>query len=250
MAAPNSHQLAQQPTSGRRPAARRLTMAAIAVSLCLVFAGTAAAWDSARGSDATAAADEHQQQHPDRGHGDRIDPDVFRQDMRKLWEDHITWTRLFIVSAIAELPDVDATANRLLQNQDDIGAAIAAFYGEDAGQGLSALLRDHILIAADLVAAAKAGDDDAVASELASWYANGDDISAFLAAANPAWPVETLEEMMRMHLDQTLAEATARLNQDWTTDVATYDAIHLHILAMADTLADGIIEQFPRRFSH
>jgi hypothetical protein len=170
--------------------------------------------------------------------------------MRKLWEDHVTWTRLYIVSAIADLPDKAATANRLLQNQDDIGHAVAAFYGADAGNTLAGLLRDHILIAADLVDAAKNGDGALVSTELAAWRANADDIASFLAAANPAWSVDDLEAMMRTHLDQTLAEATARLNGDWTTDVAEYDEVHLHILHMADTLADGIVEQFPLRFTH
>lgn len=40
----------------------------------------------------------------------------FRNAMRKLWEDHITWTRLFIVSAAADLPDKGPTTDRLLQN--------------------------------------------------------------------------------------------------------------------------------------
>jgi hypothetical protein len=241
---------AEQPTDSRRPVARRLTLTAVALSMCLVFAGTAAAWDSARGSDAPAAAHGDHGAHTNNAHGNRIDPVAFHQDMRKLWEDHITWTRLFIVSAIAGLPDVDATATRLLQNQDDIGNAIATFYGDDAGDALAALLREHILIAGDLVAAAKSGDDALVASKLADWYANADEISTFLAAANPAWPVDTLKEMMRAHLDQTLAEATARLTGDWNADVAAYEEIHLHILHMADTLADGIVEQFPRRFTH
>src|SRR5687768_8496961 len=87
-----------------------------------------------------------------------IDPVEFRRDMRVLWEDHVAWTRLFIVSAVAGLGDTDATAKRLLQNQADIGEAVAQFYGDAAGEKLEALLRDHILIAGDLVAAAKAGD--------------------------------------------------------------------------------------------
>src|SRR5438045_3095425 len=82
----------------------------------------------------------------------------FRNAMRKLWEDHITWTRLYIVSAAADLPDKDVTAQRLLQNQTDIGNAVKPFYGEAAGNQLTALLRDHILGAVDLIAAAKAGD--------------------------------------------------------------------------------------------
>jgi hypothetical protein len=181
--------------------------------------------------------------------GDRIDSAAFHADMRKLWEDHVTWTRLYLVSAIAGLPDADATAGRLLQNQDDIGEAVATFYGDDAGKRLSALLRDHILIAGDLVVAAKGGDQAAIAEQHDRWYANADDIARFLAAANPAWPEATLADMMRAHLDQTLAEATARLHGDWEADIAEYDRIHLHILSMADALADGIVTQFPERFA-
>jgi hypothetical protein len=178
-----------------------------------------------------------------------VDPVAFHADMRKLWEDHVTWTRLYLVSAIAGLPDTEATAGRLLQNQADIGAAVASFYGDEAGAAVTDLLRQHILIAADLVTAAKAGDETATTQKKDEWYANADEIAAYLAAANPAWPEDTLQGMMRTHLDQTLAEATARLTGDWQADIAAYDEIHEHILRMADALADGIVAQFPERFS-
>jgi hypothetical protein len=90
--------------------------------------------------------------------------------MRRLWEDHITWTRLFIVSASAALPDKQATTARLLRNQQDIGDAIKPFYGLAAGERLSALLTTHILVAADVLAAAKAGDQAAVERHSRVWY--------------------------------------------------------------------------------
>src|SRR5262245_53212938 len=71
--------------------------------------------------------------------------------MRRLWVDHVTWTRLFIVSFVADLPDLQATTDRLLQNQDDIGDAIKPFYGKAAGDQLTALLTEHILTAAELL---------------------------------------------------------------------------------------------------
>jgi hypothetical protein len=233
----------------RRPLFGRRTIVAVAVTVGVVFAMSATAWGSDRGVDAPLTSSAHDADDANHAHAGRIDRVVFHQDMRKLWEDHVTWTRLYIVSSIANLPDAGATAQRLLQNQDDIGDAVATFYGDDAGDALAALLRDHILIAADLIEAAKAADSALVATTVTAWYANADDISEFLAAANPAWPVDALKDMMRSHLDQTLAEATARLNGDWEADIAKYDEIHLHILHMADTLADGIVDQFPRRFT-
>jgi hypothetical protein len=177
-------------------------------------------------------------------------PAQFRLDMRKLWEDHITWTRLYIVSAEAGAPDTDATAGRLLRNQEDIGNAIKPFYGDAAGVQLTALLKDHILTAADLLKAAKAGNNAQLATARTRWYANADQIADFLAGANPKyWPADEMRSGMHAHLDATLDEAVSHLKGDYPADIAAYDTIHNQILGMADMLADGITRQFPSKFS-
>jgi hypothetical protein len=179
-----------------------------------------------------------------------VERDAFQDEMRRLWEDHITWTRLYIISAAADLPDQDLTAQRLLRNQTDIGNAIAPFYGEDAGNALTALLEDHILDAAALLEAAKTGDQGAVQVASANWYANANAIAAFLNAANPDnWPLSDLQAEMKMHLDVTLEEATARLSGDYAADIAAYDEVEAHILRLADLLSSGIAAQFPDRFA-
>jgi hypothetical protein len=172
-----------------------------------------------------------------------------RNDMRKLWEDHVTWTRLAIISLTTASPDTQATVGRLLENQADIGNAIKPFYGRAAGNQLTALLRQHILIAADLIAAAQAGDQGKLAEAQARWQANADQIATFLSKANPrAWKLGPTRAMLREHLKLTTEEAVARLQGNWGADVAAYDKIHRQALHMADMLSAGIVEQFPRRF--
>jgi hypothetical protein len=172
-----------------------------------------------------------------------------RNQMRKLWEDHIVWTRQFIVSAVADLPDTDTAAARLLRNQDHIGNAIKPYFGNAAGEALSDLLREHILIAADILSAAKAGDSAGVEEANARWHDNANEIADFLASANPKqWSQEEMREMMAEHLEWTLAEAVARLNAHWDSDVAAYNRVHRDILHMADMLSLGIIKRFPGRF--
>ena len=144
----------------------------------------------------------------------------FRNAMRKLWEDHITWTRLYIISVAHDLPDKDATTQRLLANQADIGNAIKPFYGDAAGDKLTALLKDHILGAADLLAAAKAGDKAKVDAASAKWYDNADAIATFLSSANAKnWTLAAMKEAMKTHLDQTLKEAVDRLSGKYADDV-------------------------------
>jgi hypothetical protein len=174
---------------------------------------------------------------------------AFHDGMRKLWEDHITWTRLAIISLEGGTPDTEATVARLLKNQADIGKAIRPFYGKAAAGKLTQLLREHILIAADLIAAAKAGDNAKLADAQARWVANADQIAALLHNANPRfWPLGLMKAEMRMHLKLTTEEAVAHLQGRWNADVAAYDKVHRHILHMADLLSDGLIKQVPKRF--
>ena len=171
-----------------------------------------------------------------------------RNAMRQLWEEHIVYTRNFIISSVGDLEDTGKIAERLLRNQDDIGNAIKPIYGEEAGNKLAALLREHILIAADIVKAAKAGDSEGVAKGQKKWIGNADDIAVFLSGANPNWPVQTLKDMLYKHLAFTTTEVVSRIKKDWPADIDAYDKGHAHMLMFADILTEGIVKQFPKKF--
>jgi hypothetical protein len=212
-----------------------VTAAGIAAAVALTFAAA----HTARADSATVSAQP------------ALTPKAlaFRQAMNKLWEDHITWTRMVIVDFAAGLPDLKTAEVRLLQNQADIGNAIKPYYGAAAGSKLTALLRAHILGAVPVLADAKAGDQAKLTRALKAWYANGRQIAAFLASANPeSWSLPMMDAMMKSHLDLTTQEAVARIQGKWAADVKAYDKVHVEILGMADMLSSGIISAFPSRF--
>src|SRR5205814_282854 len=209
----------------------RLAKRVVVVAVCAVLAA-----GSARAADKKAAAK------------DSAAAAALKQDMRKLWTDHVVWTRDYIVAAVGDQPDAQAAAGRLMKNQEDLGNAIAKFYGASAGQQLTTLLKQHISIAVDLIKAAKAGDKAAQQQADNKWQQNAVDIADFLSTANPNWPRATLVDLMKKHLSTTTDEVVARLNKNWDGDVRAFDAVYDHILHMSDALSDGIVKQFPEKF--
>ena len=208
---------------------RFLSITTIAMMLCLLIT------PATRSVGATASVDKPKS-------------DELRAAMRKLWEDHITFTRLFIVDAAAGLPEKDATTARLLQNQVDIGNAVKPYYGDAAGDQLTALLKEHITTAAEVVAAAKANNKAKLDDANRRWFANADQIADFLSKANPKnWPQAEMRNMMHDHLNLTTEEAVAQLHGDYAGSIAAYDKVHMQILTMADGLTDGIAKQFPSK---
>jgi hypothetical protein len=85
-----------------------------------------------------------------------------RVSLHDLWVEHIVWTRQYIVAAAADQPDASFAAEMLMRNQEEIGNAIRPLYGDQAGDQLTSRLKDHILIAVDLLEAVKAGNSIAL----------------------------------------------------------------------------------------
>ena len=173
---------------------------------------------------------------------------ALRVAMRKLWSDHVIWTRDYVVSAIAGSASASDSANRLLRNQEDIGKAVATYYGRAAGDQLTKLLKEHITIAVDLVAAAKIGDQRKFKDADDRWTRNANAIAKFLGSANKYWPEDQVADLLSLHLKLTKDEATARLKQKWSDDTKAFDDIFNEIMTLADALAAGIVQQFPEKF--
>jgi hypothetical protein len=171
-----------------------------------------------------------------------------RLALRKLWSDHVIWTRDYIIAAVNGAPDAGAAAGRLLKNQEDMGAAIVPFYGEGAGEALTGLLKQHIMIAVDLVDDAKTGNNDKFATDDTRWTDNIRQIAQFLAGANPNWPEKDVFDLLALHLQLTKGEVVARLQQNWDADTKAFDDIFNEILVVADALNDGLAAQFPDKF--
>lgn len=168
--------------------------------------------------------------------------------MRLLWEQHVYWTRMAILSMVFGLPDSDFVTNRLLRNPKDFEAALRPFYGENIAAQFAELLTSHLTIAAELVQAAKAGDSTAAADAEKRWYANANQIAAFLDSINPNWSEQEWQKLLNDHLAMTKAEAVDILTQKYVDSINMFENIEQEALTMADIMTQGIVKQFPQYF--
>ncbi len=171
-----------------------------------------------------------------------------KMNERKLWIDHVLWTRNYIIADIDSLEDKGPALERLLKNQDDIGNYIKPYYGEEAGNKLSSILREHIQLAGQVLDAAQSGNKNDFEKYNKLWYQNADQIADFLSSANPKYSNKTLKSMLHKHLDLILEAVNARLKKDWKSDIDAFDRGEDHMIMFADILSDGIIKQFPEKF--
>ena len=165
-------------------------------------------------------------------------------ELRKLWMEHVMWTKLFVVSAIAELPDLEVTTKRLLRNPSDFANILEIFYGKEKAETFRGLLEEHLKIAASIVENAKQGKEKAVEQYSKLWYSNADQIAAFLASVNPCWSEEEWKNLLYDHLRMNTDMVVTRLTGEYIKDSIISDMLIEQALAMADVMTAGIIKRF------
>ena len=170
--------------------------------------------------------------------------------MRTLWMQHMEWTYATVDAFFHNQAALTPTLDRLLQNQRDIGAAIAPYYGQAARTQLTNLLLTHIQEAVPVLTAAKAGDKAKLATAESAWYANAKQIADFLSTANPNnWPASVTEPMVKAHIDQTTAYSVDLLQGNYAQSITDFSMAEQHMIGLADALSKGIIAQFPQKVS-
>lgn len=169
-------------------------------------------------------------------------------EMRELWHQHVAWTRMVILSIVENLADLDVVTQRILRNPFDFAMVLKDYYGAEAAEKFRDLLKEHLVIAAELVKAASIKDTKKAKELEEKWYQNADEIAGFMASIDPYWSEEDWKDMLYEHLSLTKSEAVDRINKNYASDVKIYDDIEDQAMKMADTMSEGIIRQFPKKF--
>jgi hypothetical protein len=172
---------------------------------------------------------------------------ALRQDLRKLWTDHVIWMRAFIVSTAADLPDAQVASERLQRNQEEIGSLVGRHYGRSTGDQLTALLKEHVWSTVERLRATKIGDEGAQSRAEERAERNAAQMADLLSQANPNWSRGRIHELLRDRLAHVNEEIDFRIAGRWDADLKAFDASHKQILKLAEAFAEGIVRHYPEK---
>ena len=163
------------------------------------------------------------------------------EDMRLAWLNHVYWTRMYLMSAVADNADQQAVEERLLETADEITDVFARYLPIATTRQLRNLLTEHIEIAGQIIQALKAknmSDYDALVQE---WYRNANQMATLFANYNPYFESRETRNMLLNHLDLTREEIEQQVNGEYEQSIDVFRDVEQQALAMADYFARGLL---------
>ena len=170
------------------------------------------------------------------------------KQMNLVWEQHIMWTRMLLISIAENLKDLEATQTRLLRNPKDIADVFRRFYGNAVANRIQQLLTEHLVIGKELIVALKNKNQEEATKLNTKWYQNADEMAEAFSSINPFYQKEEIRNMLYEHLRLTTNEVNYRLQGNYVEDINSYDMVQKEILKMSQFFVNGIVKQFPNLF--
>lgn len=147
----------------------------------------------------------------------------FREQLIELWDDHISLTRMCVMSGVAGSKDLDVTVQRLLLNQDDIGSCFKYKYGDNVAKSISKALREHIDIAGKIIGAVVSGKSIDVLD--AQWKRNAVEIADTMYKLKPSvLSQQQWRDHMLTHLALLTQELLKQNEGDYVESIRYYNS--------------------------
>lgn len=173
-----------------------------------------------------------------------------RLALRGLWEDHIFWVRnVVLMTKLGDKNAAKVAEDQAVQNAKDISKAIVPYYGKEAGDKLFGLLAGHYGAVKDFMNADFSGKKDAKTAAMNKMLKNADEIATFLSSANPNWPKDAVLGALKTHGGYHMSQIEQINAKNFAGEAKTWSSMKAQIDQVGDILADGIVKQFPQKFS-
>ncbi|HET9098495.1 MAG TPA: hypothetical protein VFN51_02660 [Candidatus Saccharimonadales bacterium] len=174
---------------------------------------------------------------------------TLRMNLVTLGIDHMTLTDQAVDAALDGSPDASAFGTALNDNGTAIGAAVGSVYGSSAQNTFDKVWQLHLNDFVKYAVADKAGDAAAKTAALSDINTNYTmPLAQFLAKANPNLPEATLQSALNDHIQMTAQMIDYHVQGNYTAEANELNMANTHIAGLFNTLANGIIKQYPSKF--
>jgi len=173
-----------------------------------------------------------------------------RVTLDKLFGAHANLAIIAMQKGYDGAPGFANAAAALSKNTDDISAAVASVYGDEAGAAFKTIWSSHIGYFVDYVTATVKQDEAGKKQAIAELAEYRDEQAKFLAVANPNIDEKGLASSLQMHIDGLLDAFNAYVNKDAAAEQKHLRLAHEHMFHAGDYLASAIVKQFPEKFKH
>jgi len=93
------------------------------------------------------------------------------------------------------------------------------------------------------------GKKEAKTTAMNKMLKNADEIATFLSSANPNWPKDAVLGALKTHGGFHMTQIEQVNAKNFAGEAKTWASMKAQIDQVADILADGIVKQFPQKFS-
>lgn len=174
-------------------------------------------------------------------------PNPFYRMFRNLWMEYMTWTRNYIVSAVADLNDKQYIVQKLLEIADGFGNAFKRIYNNEAGERFKNLLKDHIILGIDIVDNTIAGNQEKVEELKKLKDANVEAIALMLSGLSKYFDYTTIKSLFQEKSNLLSELLQKRISQQYSEELSVYNLLTQQASKLADTMGEAVNKQFDNR---
>lgn len=163
---------------------------------------------------------------------------------RKLWLNHVVWTRSFMVGTEVGSGDLVHIYDRLIIGALDFAKDLATYYGLDMASEFKKLFTENIEIVKSYIEAVDQNDDDGVEASRKKSSDNIEELSILLTKLNPYWNGKIWTTLLTQYMQITEEEIILYFSKNYEGEIQLFDELERHILEIADYMANAIARQF------
>ena len=165
-------------------------------------------------------------------------------NLRRVWAQHVWWSRLYILSIVYDLPYQDLIFNRTLRNSSDFFRFLERFYTPKQLKPIETLFEEYNKTKSTYLYNKVAGNSYAASIYRKRWYEIADQLADLMYQLNPFLPPSRSKPLIYSLIEGTDSQVENMLIGQTEKEIMFFDMIELEAYEFADFIATGMMSHF------